>query len=183
MTGSHLRPEYSAVPSAQEAPKPDVDADRAALMRRIAALAVAEDDGVLQQMQGQPGAQDDTQGGAAAAKPEMLQPPALRVSLVSASAPLGVASLQRSTLLRMCITWTVHIKFWMCGRSASSVLTAVEAVECAQRLSQQPRGCQRAAARDLPAGAAPCHPAEYTALTDGSLLQRMMMLLGQHAPR
>ena len=73
----------------QEAPKPNVDADRAALMRRIAALAVAEDEGVLQQMQGQPGAQQDPQGAAAApSKPEMLQPPALRVRNVRATAPL-----------------------------------------------------------------------------------------------
>jgi hypothetical protein len=69
----------------QEAPKPNVDADRAALMRRIAALAVAEDEAVLQQMQGQPGGQQDAQGADAPAKPEVLQTPALKVRIIRGS--------------------------------------------------------------------------------------------------
>ena len=58
-----------------------MDGDRAALMRRIAALAVAEDEAVLQQMQGQPGSQTDAQGVVAAAPFDALPPSVVRVSL------------------------------------------------------------------------------------------------------
>lgn len=58
----------------QETPKPHVDEDRAALMRRIAALALVEDEAVLQQMRQQEGTQQSA--------PAAFCPAPLKVALM-----------------------------------------------------------------------------------------------------